>query len=111
MRERGEDAQFGLQRYAVERFLYRLGESAHRDRFILKGAAGAREQAEGRAVQEEIRKLLRALPNTLVKDRAEFEGIIDAGPARSEMSGVAVKSRHFVSFARWRQRVRIALFA
>lgn len=39
LRERGEDVQFGLQRYAIERFLYRLGESAHRDRFILKGAA------------------------------------------------------------------------
>lgn len=39
LRERGEDVQFGLQRYAVERFLYRLGESAHCDRFILKGAA------------------------------------------------------------------------
>src|SRR5439155_24738528 len=34
-----EDLQFGLHRYAVERFLYRLGESTHRDRFILKGAA------------------------------------------------------------------------
>lgn len=39
LRERGEDIRFGLQRYAVERFLYRLGESPHRDRFILKGAA------------------------------------------------------------------------
>ena len=39
LRERGEDVQFGLQRYAAERFLYRLGESPHRDRFILKGAA------------------------------------------------------------------------
>ena len=39
LRERGDDVQFGLQRYAVERFLYRLGESAHRDRLILKGAA------------------------------------------------------------------------
>jgi len=39
LRERGEDVQFGLQRYAVERFLYRLGASLHRDRFILKGAA------------------------------------------------------------------------
>lgn len=28
----------GLQRYAVERFLYRLGRSAHRERFVLKGA-------------------------------------------------------------------------
>jgi len=33
-----EDFQFLLQRYAAERFLYRLGESAHRDRYILKGA-------------------------------------------------------------------------
>lgn len=39
LRERGEDMQFGLQRYAVERFLYRLGISAHRERFVLKGAA------------------------------------------------------------------------
>ncbi len=27
-----------LQYYAMERFLYRLGESHHRSRFILKGA-------------------------------------------------------------------------
>jgi len=39
LRERGEDMQFGLQRYAIERFLYRLGASAHRERFVLKGAA------------------------------------------------------------------------
>jgi len=38
-KESGEDISFGLQRYASERFLYRLGESSHRDRFILKGAA------------------------------------------------------------------------
>lgn len=38
LRERGEDVQSGLQRYAVERFLYRLGHSAHRERFVLKGA-------------------------------------------------------------------------
>lgn len=38
LRARGEDVTLGLQRYAVERFLYRLGRSAHRTRFILKGA-------------------------------------------------------------------------
>ncbi len=43
-----------------------------------KGAAGAKEQTEGRTLQEEIRKLLRALPNTLFKDRAEFERALDA---------------------------------
>jgi type I restriction enzyme S subunit len=37
-RETREDFQFLLQRYAAERFLYRLGESPHRDRYILKGA-------------------------------------------------------------------------
>ena len=37
-RQRGEDFQFVLTRYAVERLLYRLGRSAHADSFILKGA-------------------------------------------------------------------------
>lgn len=36
--DRREDPRFGLQRYAVERFLYCLGESPYRTRFILKGA-------------------------------------------------------------------------
>ncbi len=37
-RQRGEDFQFVLTRYAVERLLYRLGRLAHADSFILKGA-------------------------------------------------------------------------
>jgi type I restriction enzyme M protein len=53
-----------------------------------KGAAGAKEQAEGRAQQEEIRKLLRKLPTTLFRDRAEFEVVLEgaakkAGPKLS----------------------------
>ena len=36
--QRKEDFNLTLQRYAAERFLYRLGASAHRERFILKGA-------------------------------------------------------------------------
>jgi hypothetical protein len=38
LRARGEDVTLGLSRYAVERFLYRLGRSPHRERFVLKGA-------------------------------------------------------------------------
>lgn len=38
LRDRGEDVSLGLQRYASERFLYRLGNSVHRERFVLKGA-------------------------------------------------------------------------
>jgi hypothetical protein len=37
-REQKEDANLVLIRYALERFLYRLGRSAHKDRFVLKGA-------------------------------------------------------------------------
>ena len=36
--ERGEGFQFFLDRWVSERFLFRLGRSAHRDQFILKGA-------------------------------------------------------------------------
>ena len=35
---RGEDYQRVLGRYAIERFLYRLGQSPYRDKFALKGA-------------------------------------------------------------------------
>jgi len=38
LRLRGEDVTVGLTRYAIERLLYRLGRSAHRERFVLKGA-------------------------------------------------------------------------
>ena len=36
--ERGEDFQYLLGRWVVERFLYRLAQSAHKDSFVLKGA-------------------------------------------------------------------------
>jgi hypothetical protein len=35
---RGEEFALTLQRYAAERFLYRLGHSMFADRFVLKGA-------------------------------------------------------------------------
>ena len=37
-RARREDFQVTLTRYALERLLYRLGKSAHRDQFVIKGA-------------------------------------------------------------------------
>ena len=36
---RGRDTDYLFQRYAFERFFFRIGKSAHADRFILKGAA------------------------------------------------------------------------
>lgn len=37
-RDERTDFQVLLMRYALERLLYRLSESAHRQRFVLKGA-------------------------------------------------------------------------
>lgn len=37
-RERRENAQLLMTRYAIERVLYRLSVSRYRDRFVLKGA-------------------------------------------------------------------------
>ena len=37
-RERREDFNYLLTRYANERLLFRLAESTHRDQFVLKGA-------------------------------------------------------------------------
>jgi type I restriction enzyme M protein len=83
---------FGFRKITVERPL-RLNFQASAERIARleeekgfqalaqskkKGAAGAKEQAEGRALQESIRKLLGGLPATLVKDRDEFERLLDA---------------------------------
>lgn len=37
-RQRGENAQLVMQRFAIERLIYRLAQSGYRDHFILKGA-------------------------------------------------------------------------
>jgi len=37
-KQRGEDLDLVLKRYGIERLLFRLSQSAHRDAFILKGA-------------------------------------------------------------------------
>jgi type I restriction enzyme M protein len=59
-----------------------------------KGAAAAKEQAEGRTFQDAIRKLVRALPDTLVMDRDEFERLLDAAAttARLKLSAPARKA-------------------
>jgi type I restriction enzyme M protein len=48
-----------------------------------KGAAGAREQQEGSALQGAIRRVLRGLPGILIKDRDEFERLLDSAAKKS----------------------------
>jgi type I restriction enzyme M protein len=88
---------FGFRKITVERPL-RLNFRASTERiahleqergFLVlaqskkKGAAGAKEQAEGRARQEAIRKFLRALPGTLHKHRTEFEAVLESGARKA----------------------------
>jgi type I restriction enzyme M protein len=88
---------FGFRKITVERPL-RLNFQASAERIARleeargfqalaqskkKGAAGTKQQAEGRALQEAIRKLLRTLPGTLVKDRDEFERRLDAAAKKA----------------------------
>jgi type I restriction enzyme M protein len=50
-----------------------------------KGAAAAKEQAEGRALQDAIRTLLSRLPATVMKDRNEFERLLDAAAKKANL--------------------------
>jgi type I restriction enzyme M protein len=88
---------FGFRKITVERPL-RLNFQASAERIARleeergfqalaqskkKGAAGTKQQAEGRALQEAIRKLLSTLRGTLVKDRDEFERRLDAAAKKA----------------------------
>jgi type I restriction enzyme M protein len=48
-----------------------------------KGAAGGKEQAQGRTDQDAIRKLVGALPETLFMDRDEFERLLDGAASNA----------------------------
>jgi type I restriction enzyme M protein len=83
--------QFGFRKITVERPL-RLNFQASPERIARledekafqslaqsrkKGPAGAKEEAQGRLLQELIRRAVRSLRNTLFKDRAAFETVLD----------------------------------
>jgi len=102
---------FGFRKITVERPL-RLNFQASEERIARleeekgfqalaqakkKGAAGAKEQAEGRALQDAIRKLVRALPGTLVKDRDEFERLLDAAARKAAVKPPAPARKAILS--------------
>ena len=62
-----------------------------------KGAAGAKELAEGRVQQEAIRKLIRTLPGTVVKDRAEFQRGLESAAKKAGMKLSASISKAILS--------------
>ncbi|MFN7459481.1 MAG: N-6 DNA methylase [Gemmatimonas sp.] len=90
-------SHFGYRKITVERPLRlnfqaspeRIGRLEEERGFVAlaqskkKGAAAAKEQAEGRALQAEIRAMLASLPGTLVKDRGEFEALLNAATKKA----------------------------
>jgi len=120
-RDRGEDFQFLLGRWVVERFLYRLATSSHKNSFILKGATlflawdgrlyrptkdldllafGSAEVAE---VTQRIRDVcavpendgiifdLDQLQGERIKEDAEYEGVRVRVPATLDKARVSMQ--------------------
>lgn len=88
---------FGFRKITVERPLRlnfhasperisRLEEENSFQAFVRskrKGSAGIKEQAEGRALQDAIRKLVQGLPNKVILDRSQFEDLLDRAATKS----------------------------
>jgi type I restriction enzyme M protein len=62
-----------------------------------KGAAGAKEQAVGRAQQGAIRQFVRRLPGTMYKDRNEFEGVLEAAAGKAGIKVAAPVAKAILS--------------
>jgi type I restriction enzyme M protein len=77
-----------IARLEQERAFQNLAESKK------KGSAGERERAQGMLLQETIRKRVRTLPDTLFRDRDEFEGVLRAALAQSrlKLSAAVIKA-------------------
>jgi type I restriction enzyme M protein len=80
-----------IARLEEERGFQALAQSKKR------GAAGAKEQAEGRAQQEAIRKLLASLPATLHTDRTGFESVLEAAAKRAGLRLAAPVTKAILS--------------
>lgn len=91
--------QFGFRKITVERPL-RLNFQASAERIARleeergfqvlaqskkKGAAGIREQEEGRRQQQAIRRLVQALPSKLFTDRKEFQKVLESASKKDKL--------------------------
>jgi type I restriction enzyme M protein len=78
--ERAQDiVQILASRIDEEKGFQALGQSEKR------GDAGAKEQADGRALQDAIRTVLRTLPDIVFKERNEFERTLDSAARKASL--------------------------
>lgn len=80
-----------IERLDMENAFRKLAESKK------KGAAGAKEQSEGRVLQNEIRSLVGDLPKMVVEDRKEFESVLDSATKKSRLKLSAPVRKAIVS--------------
>jgi len=66
--ERKEDFGLVVTRYGLERFLYRLSVSPHRDSFVLKGRAGADGSLMCRSCPSKNCQIMRLLTKTSIEN-------------------------------------------
>jgi predicted nucleotidyltransferase component of viral defense system len=120
----GEDYQRVLGRFAIERLLYRLGNSPHRDRFVLKGATlftlwtGKSHRptkdldllGSGSSAIEDVEQSVRAICEIEDDDGISFDGQSVEGvriQEDDEYDGVRVKFRARLAGARIPMQVDI----
>jgi hypothetical protein len=122
-RERGRPFAELLELYAVERFLHRLGRSAHRERFVLKGALLLRHWlgAETRPTRDIDllgpadlgEERLRALLADLLRLAVEDDGIefsldsIAVQAIRAESAVLGLRAKFDAHLARTKPRYQV----
>jgi predicted nucleotidyltransferase component of viral defense system len=115
--EKSEDFQRVLGRFAIERFLYRLGTSPYRDRFVLKGATlftlwtGETHRptkdldllGRGSSATPDVEQVLRSICQVQVDDGILFDSQSVEGSRikeDDEYDGVRIKLRALLAGAR-----------
>ena len=122
-RETSEDFQFLLERYARERFLYRLGESQHRERYVLKGATLLVLWGEavyrpthdldfagyGSPLADDVRSAIGDICETKVDDDGVFfdSGDIKVKPIRAQEEDVGFRALFWANISSARIRMQI----
>ncbi|MCC6632485.1 MAG: nucleotidyl transferase AbiEii/AbiGii toxin family protein [Gammaproteobacteria bacterium] len=121
-RERGQVFDLLLTRYALERLLYRLSVSAHRDRFVLKGAMLVTSWFEdphrptrdldllgyGDASAEAMRSTWKDICGIEADDGITFDGeALSIGPIREDLEYGGLRLRTTATLARARISITV----
>jgi len=121
-RERGQVFDLLLTRYAPERLLYRLSVSAHRDRFVLKGAMLVTSWFEdphrptrdldllgyGDASAEAMRSTWKDICGIEADDGITFDGeALSIGPIREDLEYGGLRLRTTATLARARISITV----